>query len=144
MLSRIKEIESTLSYYPKTKELQNFLDDQILQLACQYLLGDFRAVVSSLELYLNFLHSAFQADKGFLIEIQESLLSILENGKDILHLHEVTEPGTLTPVGHAMRTYQRLADLIVNFSRGKDHSVIKLSLREKMVRLKEILSKPDV
>lgn len=139
ILNRIQKLDYLVSCLSRDQEYKNFCQDPLLQLACQYLVSDFRSTSSSLELYLETLKYSIPPHRLFFSDIQQCLLSYVQIGNKFLHLHEVSEPGTSTAWGHVLDTYFHALQLLRNFSLGKDHNIIEESFRFKLNKLKDVL-----
>lgn len=95
----------------------SIMKDPLFLLACQYLISDFRSAASNLELNLESIKYAFVPLQNleFIQEIQRNLLFFMKRGNDILHAHDISEPGTMTPYGIKFLTQQDVARLIYDF-----------------------------
>jgi len=144
IIDRIQKLDRLISCQSRDQEYKNLNQDMLLQLACQYLVSDFRASASSLELYIETLKYSFPLFRPFFSEIQQSLINNVKTGNDFLHVHEVTEPSTLTSAGHVFEMHRLLLELLKTFSLGKNHDIIMDSFRQKLNRLKDILSNKNI
>lgn len=135
--NRIKRLDQLMIH----QSLGEITKDPILLLACQYLISDFRSAASNLELSLESMkHTIAPGDFEFIQELQCNLLFCMENGNDILHAHDISEPGIMTPHGRKFYAQQNAASLIYNFSRGENRNVLIESLFSKLQRLRKIFS----
>lgn len=116
----------------------SIMKDSLLLLACQYLISDFRSAASNLELSLESIkYTIAPWNLEFIQDIQRDLLFFMERGNDILHAHDISEPGTMTPHGLKFFTQQNVGTLIYNFSAGRNRDVLIESLFSKLEKLKE-------
>jgi len=116
----------------------SIMKDPLLLLACQYLISDFRSASSNLELSLDSMkYTIAPSNLEFIQDIQRNLLFFMERGNDILHAHDISEPGTMTPHGMKFFTQQNIGTLIYNFSAGRNRDVLIESLFSKLEKLKD-------
>ena len=116
----------------------SIMKDPLLLLACQYLISDFRSASSNLELSLDSMkYTIAPWNLEFIQDIQRNLLFFMERGNDILHAHDISEPGTMTPHGMKFFTQQNIGKLIYNFSAGRNRDVLIESLFSKLEKLKD-------
>lgn len=138
----IEKIQNRISRLDQLMIHQNpgsITKDPLLLLACQYLISDFRSAASNLELSLESMkYTIAPWDLEFIQDLQRNLLFFRERGNDILHAHDISEPGTLTPHGKKFYTQQNVASLIYNFSTGEKRDVVMKSLLSKLERLKAL------
>ena len=113
---------------------ESILDDPLLLLACLYLLSDFRSAASNLEGSLELMkYTIDSCHRQFITDIQCDLIYFKESANSIVHLHDISEPGTITPYGKKVKTLQEINKLICDFSPGSDESLFS-----KLQILKEI------
>nr|NGX43639.1 hypothetical protein [Chlamydiota bacterium] len=138
VLDRIQKLDTLL----RGCDLHNglFEKDKLLLLGCQYLMSDFRINANTLNSCIETIRHHIPAGRQFYQAIQQELVSSIEIGNHILHVHEVTEPGSLTPTGHAFFLSQHIMRLLHNFSLGKHSDISKDSLYKKLLQLKRYLN----
>jgi hypothetical protein len=141
IIHRLRRLDEFFLGVIEASRLEFFQKDQLLQLACQELVSEFRANASVLEDSIESIRHSFPFCYQFFQEIQEGLMSSIRIGNDILHVHEVTEPSTATAHGHAFMLYTHIYKLIINYSGGKDRDISINSLYRELMQLKEFLSK---
>ncbi len=81
---------------------ENLQPDPFLRLANQYLFSTMRKHASELIKSIDHERIFFPQYDEFLKKIQETLQGVKEQANQLCHLHEITEPGSLTAAGHGM------------------------------------------
>ena len=123
----IKKTENQIRRVDKLMIHQNsgsIMEDPLLALACQYLLSDFRSAASNLEWSLESMKYTVDSHHfQFITDIQYDLRYFMKNGNDIVHAHDISELGTLTPDGKKFKIQQEIAMLIYDDSRRKSPSL---------------------
>ena len=119
--------------------LSIFQRDPLLQLACEYFTADFRAKASLLEDGLETIRQLRQdLPQQMIQEVQSTLLSAIERANEMLHVHHVTEPGTVTEEGRIFYLHMFISQLLVTYTTTS--GVTLPSLEIKLNELKAVLA----
>ena len=132
---RILALDSLIRSHPEMNNSDQFTEDPLMQLSCEYLISGFRKGASNLELYLN----SMELPEIALSDLQDSLRQSINIGNEILHARRITNSSSLTPYGHAYNTYIQMINLLKNFSIGPNLTGIIESLDYKLQELKKRL-----
>lgn len=120
------------------RRLAVFQGDPLLQLACEYLTADFRAKASLLEDCLETIRQLRQElPQQMIQEVQSTLLASVAEANEMLHVHDVTEPGTETENGRIVSLHGFISQLLINYTSSSgvavDSFVIKLRILKAML-----------